>query len=56
MKFPKKSYKAKSYLEVNQKLFNEMQTPLNYFDYAIGLFFLILSSTKFLAYQKTAGA
>ena len=40
MKFhPKNSYKARSYLEVNQKLFNIIEIFLNYFEFAIKMFF-----------------
>ena len=36
---PRNSYKARSYSEVNQKLFNVMETFLNYFEYVIKIFF-----------------
>ena len=36
---PKNSYKARRYSEVNQKLFNVTEIFLNYFEYAIKIFF-----------------
>ena len=36
---PKNSYKARSYSEVNQKLFNVIETFLNFFEYAIKIYF-----------------
>ena len=40
---PKNSYKARRYSEVNQKLFNVTEIFLNYFEYAIKIFFILSS-------------
>ena len=49
---PKNSCKARSYSEINQKLFNVIETLLDYFQYVIKISFNN-EFTKLVGYRKT---